>query len=96
MTLPEKSTNQLTVWRELLDALNQVTAAWDRTQTMGPHTTGTTQLPANIANALAKALGNATHAVAGATEALAAQHDSGTRYASASDALRAAAVVWPS
>lgn len=95
MSMPEKSTNQLAVWRDLIDALDELTATWARTQTAGPHTTATTQLPANVAAALARALDHATDAIAGATHVLAAQRDSGTRFQTVADALRAATDTWP-
>lgn len=95
MTVPEKSTNQLAVWRDLIAAMDELTATWARTQTTGPHTTATTQLPANVAAALAHALDHATDAIAGATHVLAAQQDSGTRFQPVADALRVASDMWP-
>jgi hypothetical protein len=94
MTFPEKSTNQLAVWRDLIGALDQLATVWERTHTVGPHSTDTTQLPANMAGALAKTLACGTDTVAGAAQVLAAQHDSGTRFRTAADALRAAADHW--
>lgn len=95
MTVPEKSTNQLAVWRELIDALQQLNGAWNGTHTSGVHTTAGTQLPANIAAALASALGLATTTLAEAAAVLAAQQDSGTRYRSLAGALRGVADDWP-
>lgn len=95
MTTPEKSTNQLAVWRDLIDAMHELTATWARTQAPGPHTTATTQLPANVAAALAAALDHATDAIAGATHVLAAQQDSGTPFRTVADALRVASDNWP-
>lgn len=95
MTSPEKSTNQLAVWRELVEALDQLDSVWGRTQAAGPHTTATVQLPAYIATALAKSLDRGAATLAGAAQVLAAQHDSGRPFQTSSDALRTAADNWP-
>lgn len=90
MSSPERSTNQLVVWRELVEALDRLDAAW-----AAARPTGSPQLPANLTSALSRAAGRAADAVAGATEALAAQSDSGATFRSTATTLRDAADGWP-
>jgi len=42
---PEKSTNQLVVWQNLIDTLKRLDADWQKAQPAGPSTQASTQLP---------------------------------------------------
>jgi hypothetical protein len=96
MTPPaEKSTSQLAIWRELVDALDRLDAVWARTHTTGPHSASSAQLPANVAGALAKAAGRGAGVLAGISEVLADQQDTGAAYRTPAGALRQAADEWP-
>ena len=92
---PEKSTNQLAVWRELIDTLDRLDAVWATTQTTGPHSATSAQLPAYLAAALSKAAGRGAGAMAGVTEVLADQLDSGDAYRPPALEMRRAAQEWP-
>jgi hypothetical protein len=52
---PEKSTNQLVVWHNLIDSLKRLDADWQKAQPAGPKTQASTQLPANIVVTLVQA-----------------------------------------
>jgi hypothetical protein len=94
-TTPEKSTNQLAVWRDLLAALDQLEVAWRNTQITEPQSPLSSQLPANLATALAKATQQGTRAIAATADVLGAQLDSGTSFQSVAHALRQAVNQWP-
>jgi hypothetical protein len=93
---PEKSSHQLVVWRELLDALDQLEVAWRNTQATIPRSsTSSSQLPANIATALAKATERGTRTIADVTDVLVSQLDSGSAFQPVAAALREALAQWP-
>lgn len=92
---PEKSTNQLAVWRELLDALDKLDVAWENAQPPEPDTPAASQLPGNIAVALATAVEDGAKAISGMTDILVAQHDSGEAFQQVALALRHAVDQWP-
>ena len=92
---PEKSTHQLAVWLDLVNALDEVDAAWRRTQAGQPGSTSSCKLPANVASALAKAVGKGVTAVTAAADVLANQLDTGDNYVAASSLLRQALCEWP-
>lgn len=92
---PEKSTNQLTAWRDLVQALEQVDVAWKATQPTGTDTAASSQLPGNVAVALVKASHRATEAIVGVTDILVDQYDSGGTFRDIASALRQALNKWP-
>ena len=94
-TAPEKSTSQLAVWRDLLAALDQLEVAWRNTQITESRSSLSSQLPANIATALAKATQRGTRAITETADVLVAQLDSGPSFQGVADALRQAANKWP-
>lgn len=67
---PEKSTNQLAVWRDLIEALDQVDTAWKAAQPLSTGTAASSQLPGSLAVALVKTSHRATEAVVGVTDIL--------------------------
>lgn len=93
--IPEKSTNQLVVWRELLDALDQLDLAWQKANPVARGANPSPQLPGNIAVALVTAAERGARAVAGVTDILVAQHDSGEAFGPVALALRTAMDAWP-
>ncbi|OLF16358.1 hypothetical protein [Actinophytocola xanthii] len=94
-TSPEKSTNQLEVWRQLLEVLQRLDDVWGNTQTAGSHSALSAQLPANLASALAKAAGRGVGTIAGITQVLAHQLDSGDAFRSSALALSNVVDGWP-
>jgi hypothetical protein len=94
-TSPEKSTNQLAVWRELLDVLERLEDVWAGTQSSGSHSALSAQLPANLVSALGTAAGRGVGALAGVAEVLAHQLDSGDAFRSCAHVLSGAAEQWP-
>jgi hypothetical protein len=93
-TSPEKSTNQLTVWRDLIEVLDRLEDVWAGTQRAGSHSALTAQLPANLASALARAAGRGVGTMAEVTEVLAHQLDSGDAFGPSALALSGAAEAW--
>lgn len=91
----EKSTNQLAVWRNLVQALEQVDVAWKATQPTGPGTAASSQLPGNVTVALVRASQRATEAIVGVTDILVDQHDSGGAFRDIASALRQTLNHWP-
>jgi len=89
----EKSTNQLAVWRDLIDALEQVDTAWKAAQPPGTGTSS--QIPGNVAMALVEASHRATEAVVGVTDILVDQYDNGDTFRDIASALRHALGHWP-
>jgi hypothetical protein len=94
-TTPEKSTNQLAVWRDLLIALDQLDVAWQSTQSTGRGTRASSQLPGNITVALVKAAERGTRAIADVADILVEQYDSGDAFQQVALALRQAIDKWP-
>jgi len=91
----EKSTNQLAVWRDLIEALEQVDTAWKAAQPPDTGTATSSQLPGNVAMALVKASHRATEAVVGVTDILVDQYDNGDTFRDIASALRHALSQWP-
>ncbi|WP_239154537.1 hypothetical protein [Amycolatopsis sp. FDAARGOS 1241] len=92
---PEKSTNQLAVWRDLIQALEQVDAAWKAAQPAGTGTAASSQLPGNLAVGLVEASHRATVAIVEITDILVEQYDSGDAFHDIASALRQALARWP-
>ena len=92
---PEKSTNQLAVWRDLIQALEQVDTAWKAVQPPSTDTAASSQLPANLAVALVKASHHSTEAVVGITDILVDQYDNGDTFRDIASVLRQALNRWP-
>lgn len=95
MAHPEKSTNQLVVWRDLVTALEQVHAAWKTAQPVGQGAASSSQLPGNVAVALVESSHRATAALAGVAEVMVDQYDSGGTFQDIASALRTALDKWP-
>lgn len=93
--VPEKSTNQLTVWWRLVDTLDELADAWQQAQA-ATGTVGAGQLPANLAVGLARSGAHGAKATAGVAAILAQQTDSGGRFAELARAARAVSADWPS
>jgi hypothetical protein len=68
---PEKSTNQLVVWQNLIDTLKRLDADWQKAQPAGPSTQASTQLPTNMVVTLAQARAHGARALAGVADVLA-------------------------
>jgi hypothetical protein len=94
-TVPEKSTNQLAVWRDLLAALDQLEVAWQNTQIAEPQSPLYSQLPANLATALAKATERGARTIVATADVLVAQLDVGASFHNVAQALRNAVSQWP-
>ncbi|GLZ42249.1 hypothetical protein [Actinokineospora sp. NBRC 105648] len=92
---PEKSTNQLAVWRDLIQALEQVDTAWKAVQALSTGTAASSQLPANLAVALVKTSHQATEAVVGVTDILVDQYDNGDTFRNIASVLRQGLKRWP-
>lgn len=78
-TQPEPNTDQLTMWRNLLDAFGQLSAAWetaaDVQKQAGPgHGPGTLHIPEELITAFARAGNRGAEALAGLAEVLNNQH----------------------
>jgi hypothetical protein len=91
----EKSTNQLAVWRELAEALDQVDVSWRATQQAEAGAVASPQLPGNVAVALVRTSQRATEAIVGLSEILADQYDTGNTFIDISSRLRQALDHWP-
>ncbi|GGM73942.1 hypothetical protein GCM10012275_50830 [Longimycelium tulufanense] len=91
----EKTTGQLVVWTELVQALDQLDAAWRQAREAGPQTRESVQLPGNVAVVLVQAAGRAAGALAGVAEVLAQQGDSGGAFEDLAVAQQQIAEKWP-
>lgn len=92
---PEKSSHQLVVWRQLVDALDQLEVVWRNIRVTVPRSSASSQLPANVATALAKATERGTRTIAEVTDVLVTQLDSGAAFRPVAVALRQALDEWP-
>ncbi|WP_189056078.1 hypothetical protein [Longimycelium tulufanense] len=91
----EKTTSQLVVWTELVQALDQLDMAWGKVREAGPQVRESLQLPGNVAVALVQAGGRAADALAGVAEVLAQQGDSGGAFEDLAAAQQQIAENWP-
>lgn len=92
---PEKTTNQLVVWRSLIDALELLEAAWQKAQPAGPRMQASSQLPANVVMTLAEAGAHGARALAGVADVLADQFDTGGAFRELALAQQRVADIWP-
>jgi hypothetical protein len=92
---PEKSTNQLVVWQNLIDALKRLDADWQKAQLAGPKTQASTQLPANIVVTLVQVGAHGARALAGVADVLANQFDTGDTFRELARAQQQIADNWP-
>lgn len=91
---PEKNTHQLAPWWRLVDALEQLGATWEETQTTGDMA-DSGQLPANLAVALAGAGLRGAQITADVAGVLSHQFDSGGRFVELARAARMVSDGWP-
>ncbi|AXB44754.1 hypothetical protein [Amycolatopsis albispora] len=90
-----RRTDQLAVWKDLVEALEKVDAAWEATRAAGAGTGASSLLPGDVAVAMVKACRRATVAVVGVTDTLVEQYDSGETFQEIASVLRQAAAKWP-
>ena len=90
----EKSTNQLAVWWRLVDLLGELESTWQDAQPV-VGASGTSQLPANVAAALARAGRAGAEVTAGVAAVLAEQADTGGAFRDLAVATRQASAAWP-
>lgn len=83
--------DEISGWRELLDGLGQVTAAWQAIEQSRTAEAGAVRLPSELVVSLTHAGQHAAEALAGLAELIAEQEDDS---ASPADAQRAAAQRW--
>lgn len=92
---PEKSTNQLAVWRSLIDALERLEADWQNVLPPGPRTQASSQLPANVVMTLIQAGAHGARVLAGVADVLANQFDTGGAFRELALAQQQVADNWP-
>ncbi|EHR63870.1 hypothetical protein [Saccharomonospora cyanea] len=90
---PEKNTNQLRVWRDLIEALDHLDDAWQATGTSRP--SASAQLPANLVVDLVRATERGTRVLAGVAGVVVQQYDSGSAFQDVASALERANRTWP-
>lgn len=91
---PEKSTHQLAPWWRLVDALEQLGAAWEETQATAD-VADSGQLPANLTVALTGGGLCGAQVAAGVAGVPAHQCDSGSRFVELAHAARVVSDGWP-
>ena len=95
---PEPNTEQITIWRNLLDAFGQLSSAWesaaeaqrDAAAGQGP---GTLRLPEELVVAFTHAGARGAEALAGVADVLAMQESSAS-FGGVADAQRTAHTAW--
>ncbi|MGC7102873.1 hypothetical protein ACPZ19_50115 [Amycolatopsis lurida] len=90
-TDPMRRSDQLAVWKDLVEALEKVDAAWEATRTAG----ASSPLPGDVAVAMVKACRLATVAIIGVADTLVEQYDSGETFQKIASVLRQAVAKWP-
>jgi hypothetical protein len=90
----EKSTGQLAVWWRLVEALEQLGAAWQEAHPVVT-TQAASQLPAHLVVALARAGVHGTEVTAGLAAVLAQQADTGPAFAELARTAQQVSSDWP-
>ncbi|MEU6127678.1 hypothetical protein ABZ805_00760 [Saccharopolyspora sp. NPDC047091] len=99
MNAPEPTTEQLTAWRNLLDAFAQVSASWDAAVAIdreaGPGEGPASSVPEPLHASFARAAAETSDVLAGIADALGDGERAGT-FAEVDRAQRAARDAWSS
>ncbi|MGW9477190.1 hypothetical protein ACWGRK_03380 [Saccharomonospora azurea] len=92
---PEKTTNQLQVWRRLIEELNELDTAWQTAAASGPSGAASGQLPANLLVELVRSTERATRVLAEIADVAVNQYDSGGAFRDVAAELARASQAWP-
>ncbi|GAA3365218.1 hypothetical protein [Saccharopolyspora gregorii] len=99
MNAPEPTTEQITAWRNLLDAFAQVSASWDAAVAIdrdaGPDEGPTSSVPEPLHASFARAAAETSDVLTGIAEAL-AEHEADGTFAEVARTQRAARDAWSS